>query len=139
MLTDEFCTVYRFNGSGFDRYYGAPCHWQESKAANVLRSGEQSADGIMVYIPADALFFTPNNAIFSAADLYPNINTVHQNASKDIIVKGKCDFLFDNSSESSVSECFKQMKSQYEVHTIMSVDRLLYGSKELQHIKISAR
>ena len=119
------CTIYRHNGKGFDRYYISACHWQENKAANVLKSGNQNADGITVYIPADVWL-----ASFGTTTLNP---------AKDIIIKGMCSFIFDNSSDKSTSESLKLLRENYEIHTIMSFDRKLYGSPNLQHIKISAR
>lgn len=124
MLTDSSFTLYKHNGKGFDRYFIAECHWQENKAANILKSGgNQNADGITVYTPAD---------VFPLAIL--PLNGAH-----DIIIKGDCKFLFDNSSDKSVSESLKMLSEKYIIHTVMSVDSLLYGFPDLQHVKISAR
>lgn len=140
MLTDTGITLYRFNGAGFERCYIGACHWQESKAANVLKSGgNQNADGITVYVPADSLRLTPNKLLLPGGSLFPNADISPQNAAKDIIVKGECNFLFDNSSERTVSESLRELRNNYDIHTVMSVDRLLYGSPDLRHIKISAR
>ena len=51
---ESSCTIYRFNGSGYDRYFIPECHWQENKARNVLKSGMQNADSVTVYIPIES-------------------------------------------------------------------------------------
>lgn len=139
MKTDASCTLYRKYNGGYIRYRVAECHWQERKAANVVKSGQQSADSVVVYIPATAMILGPGDAVFPSAELYPLIDTTHQKATEDIIVKDICDFEFNNSTEQSVSDSLRSLRDQYEFYTIMSVDRLFYGPIHLQHIKISAR
>ncbi len=139
MLTDTNCTLFKYNGIGFDRYYISECHWQECKASNVLKSGNQNADSIIIYIPADTLVLTPDENTVPSCDLFPSLNKSPQNASKDIIIKGECNFIFDNSTDRTASESLKKLRDSYDIHTVMSIDVLLYGSTDLQHIKISAR
>lgn len=139
MFTDTTLTLYRFNGKGFDRLIIPHCHWQECKAANVLKSGLQNADGIVIYIPLKALVLTPDKLLLPSKHLFLNADISPINPSQDIIVKGECNFIFDNSSDSSVSESLKTLRNKYEIHTVMSIDRLLYGPADLQHIKVSAR
>lgn len=139
MFADTMLTLYRFNGKGFDRYVIPQCHWQECKAANVLKSGMQNADGIVIYIPSNALVLAPNNFLFPSDRLFLNADISPLCPSQDIIVKGECNFIFDNSSDRSVSESLKALRDKYEFHTVMSIDRLLYGSADMQHIKVSAR
>lgn len=139
MFTDTMLTLYRFNGKGFDRLIIPHCHWQECKAANVLKSGMQNAGGIVIYIPLKTLVLTPDKLLFPSKHLFLNADISPINPSQDIIVKGECNFIFDNSSDSSVSESLKTLRDKYEIHTVMSIDRLLYGPADLQHIKVSAR
>lgn len=135
MIGESSLTLYRYNGKGFDRYYIPECHWQENKARNVLKTGDQNADSVTVYIPLDSLMLTANENTQPSLHLLPNPQT----ASKDIIVKGECNFTFDNFSQQTVSESLKQLRSEHQIYTVMSIDRKLYGSRNLQHIKISAR
>ena len=128
MLTNENCTLYLKDGNGFVRHYIPKCHWQESKASNVLKSGLQNADGVTVYIFAKDIGVDLKTALLA-----------RKSAAQDIIVRGECSFDFDNSSSQSASENLKALNIQADVHTVMSIDRLLYGSAELQHFKISAR
>lgn len=128
MLTESCCTLYLRSGEGFDRYFVPACHWQESKAANVLRSGMQDADGVVVYLFEQKLDESLVNAL-----------KARKQAAQDLIVKGECHFVFDNSSPQKASESLRALNASHDVHTVMSIDRLLYGSPELRHFKLSAR
>ena len=139
MFTDTMLTLYRFNDKGFDRFIIPHCHWQECKASNVLKSGMQNADGIIVYIPASVMVLAPNEFLYPSNNIFPNMDILPKNTAKDIIIKGECEFIFDNTSERAVSESLKTLRETYDIHTVMSIDSLLYGPTNLQHIKISAR
>ncbi len=140
IMPESSCTIYRVNNTGgFDRYYLARCHWQENKAKNVLKSGMQNADSITVYVPLNCVKITPNELLLPGRLLYPNSETLPANAAKDILVKGKCTFIFDNSNQQSISESLGTLQKNHECHTVMSIDNKPYGSMRLQHIKISAR
>jgi len=132
MLMNECCTIYLKNkhGSfdGFDRYFIPKCHWQESEASNVLKSGLQNADGITVYVLKKDI----------SAELETALRA-RKKAAQDIIIKGECNFTFDNSTQQKVSESLRALNADNDTHTIMSIDRLLYGSEDLQHYKFSAR
>lgn len=128
MLTNECCTLYLKNGNGFARYFVPKCHWQESKASNVLKSGLQNADGVTVYI--------------FARDISEELKAAlkhRKNTAQDLIVADECDFTFDNSTPQSASQSLKALTAAYDVHTVMSLDRLFYGSPDMQHFKLSAR
>lgn len=96
--------------------------------SNVLKSGLQNADGITVY-----------SFVKDMSDELITVLKSRRNAAQDLIVKGECNFTFDNSAPQSASASLKQLNADYDVHTIMNIDRLLYGSDELKHFKISAR
>ena len=128
MLDNETCTLYIKDGNGFNAYFVERCHWQESKASNVVKSGLQNADGIIVYIFVEGL-----------DDELKSVLESRRNAAQDIIVKGECNFTFDNSTPQAAAQSLKTLNAEYDVHTIMSIDRLLYGSPDLQHFKLSAR
>lgn len=139
MRAETCCTVYKSNGNGYYRYFIPRCHWQENKARNVLKSGMQNADSVTIYIPADCMVIAPSNNYYPADEFFVNAETVPDKAAQDIIVKGECNFAFDNTSQQSVSESLREFAKNNSYHTVMSIDRKLYGSKNLQHIKISAR
>lgn len=122
MITNTDCTLYQFNGTGYDRIYISAVMWQEHRSGSVSKQGFQSADGIVIFIPKE------------------NIpKTASQNPTKDIIIKGNCNFTFDNLSEKTVSESLKKLRTEHQYFTAMSIDSKLYGSESLQHIKITAR
>lgn len=125
---NESCTVFLKNGNGFDRFFVPNCHWQESEASNVLKSGLQNADGITVYVLKKDI----------SAELETALRA-RKKAAQDIIIKGECNFTFDNSTQQKVSESLRALNADNDTHTIMSIDRLLYGSEDLQHYKFSAR
>lgn len=143
MLFESKCTLYRDNGSGgFYRYIISECHWQEDRAANVLKSGLQTADSVSVYIPkrATASNFVPDGEVFPAVVLFPTADISPKNPSKDMLVKGTVSFEFDNSSPAAVSASMKLFRAQFpQFVTVSSIDRKLYGPERLQHIKISAK
>lgn len=135
---ESSCTIYRFNGSGYDRYFIPECHWQENKARNVLKSGMQNADSVTVYIPIESAglfpgFLKPSENLFAGQLCTP------QNSAQDVIIKGESNFTFDNSNPQSVSQSLKTLKQKHRCYAVMSIDEKLYGVTDLQHIKISAR
>lgn len=121
MLTNADCTVYRYNkaNQGFDRYYIPAVMWRESKGANVLKSGLQSIDSVTVFISAQYVKSAPKTP------------------AKDMLVKGNCDFVFDNTSLQTVSESLKTLRAQRDFVTVSAVDEMLYGG--LPHIEVSAK
>ena len=128
MLDNETCTLYIKDGNGFNAYFVERCHWQESKASNVVKSGLQNADGIIVYIFVEGL-----------DDELKSVLESRRNAAQDIIVKGECNFTFDNSTPQAAAQSLKTLNAEYDVHTVMHIDKLLYGSPDLQHFKLSGR
>ena len=128
MLDNETCTLYIKDGNGFNAYFVERCHWQESKASNVVKSGLQNADGIIVYIFVEGL-----------DDELKSVLESRRNAAQDVIVKGECNFTFDNSTPQTAAQSLKTLNAEYDVHTVMSIDKLLYGSPDLQHFKLSVR
>lgn len=138
MVTEFSCTYYKYNNVGYARYYISECHWEENRASNVLKSGLQTADSVIVYIPSDVSITAPNNKNISLGELFENASS--KNVTKDMLVKGKCDFEFKNITQQSVSESMNKFRTQYpQFLTVSSIDNKLYGLKELQHFKISAK
>lgn len=121
MLTNSDCTVYRYDSDtkGFDRLYIPAVMWQESKAANVTKSGLQTADGVTVFIEER---YTQN---------------APQTAAKDMLVKGNCPFEFCNKNAQSISDSMKEFQSKHRFVTVSAIDKYLYG--RLAHFEISAK
>lgn len=139
MLMKEACTLYLRRENGFERFFVERCHWQESRASSALKSGMTDSDGITVYIPKDALILFPNGRLYPCEKLFPSQITVPESAAEDMVVFGNCPFVFDNSTQQRVSESLRTLNGSYDVHTIMRIDRLFYGSALMQHCRISAR
>lgn len=139
MLTESGCTLYLRNGEGFDRYVVPACHWQESAPASVDKSGMQDGGAIVAYIPKTAMVLFPDGRLYPSSKLFPSMDISPKKPAQDMIVKGECDFIFDNSTPQAASESLREMNTLYNVHTVMRVDRRLYGSEELQHYKLSVR
>lgn len=120
MLVNSDCTLYLFDKStgGFTRHFISGVYWDSSKASNVLKSGLQSVDSTTVYLYSDTV--------------------KPLTASKDMLVKGYCEFEFDNTSANTISESMKHFREQYpDFVTVSSIDDAMFGG--LPHIEISAR
>ena len=83
----------------------------------MLKSGLQSIHGVTAFIyKGGALPTTPT---------------------KDMLVKGVCNFEFDNSSQKAVADSFEKFKKKHSFVTVMSVDDCTFGS--LKHWEVSAK
>lgn len=90
----------------------------DSRGASVTTGGIVSDVGVIVYIPeahAPALI-----------------------AEKDILVRGDCPHVFDNSSPAAISESFAAFRKAYDIATVTAVDDKRYG-RALRHIKVTAK
>lgn len=54
----------------------------------------------------------------------------------DLIVVGKCTFKFDTSTEKAESDSYKELRNNYKVFSIKSVEPCLYGSKAVWHYEL---
>ncbi len=119
MLTNADCTLYRYDKEtgGYTEHFISGIFWHENKAGNILKSGLQAADSTTVYLYSDAV-----------VPLCP---------AKDMLVKGKCDFVFDNTSPQTISESKKRFDTEYRHVTVMSIDHYMFGG--LPHIEVSAK
>ena len=88
----------------------------DSRSQTVTKNGIQTSDSIFVYIYSD----------------------VYLPKSGDIIVKNKCDFLFDSSSQKNISESMKTFREEYpDFAVVKTVNNYRFGG--LPHIEITAR
>ena len=119
MMTNADCTLYLYDKAtgGYARYFISGVYWRENKAGNVLKSGLQTADSTTVYLYSDKV--------------------VPDSPTKDMLVKGKCDFVFDNTSPQTISESKKRFDTEHSHVTVMSIDRYMFGG--LPHIEVSAK
>ena len=117
MLTNADCTLYKYENGGYIRYVIHDVYWRENKGGNVLKSGLTTADSTTVYLYSD--------------------ETVPQKVTKDMLVRGICDFEFSNTSQQTISQSMKDFRDAYSFVTVMSIDNMMFGG--LPHIEISAK
>lgn len=106
-----------FGDRGYQRRYFEKAYWNESAEMKVSKSGITFNDSttILLYDNSELLF----------------------TSGKDLIVKGNCNFEFDNSSEQTISESFRNFKRLYDYLSIQKVANLLFGG--LPHIEVTAK
>ena len=119
MLINADCTLYAYDKAtgGFIRHEVKNVYWRENKAGNVLKSGLQAADSTTVYLYADTV--------------------IPESPAKDMLVKGECDFEFDNSSQQTISASMKAFRDAHSFVTVMSIDNYMFGGNP--HIEVSAK
>lgn len=118
-MTNADCTLYRYNKhtQGYDRFFIPSVYWHETRQGSVGKSGSDKQDSTTVYI-------------FSRCIL-------PENPEKDILVKGNCPFVFDNTDSKSISESFHKFRNQHRFVTVMKINDCFFGS--LPHCEISAK
>jgi len=85
-------------------------HWEYTKAANVIESGNLQADRIAVYIP----------------DMNVTVNV------GDVIVKGTV-------TKAITSQyTMTSLRTEYDVAMVRSVDRMEFGSRKMRHVQLGA-
>ncbi len=119
MMTNADCTLYKYDGAtgGFIRHFISGVYWRENKTGNVLKGGLQTSDSTTVYLYSD--------------------NVVPSTPTRDMLVKGNCDYTFNNTSEQTISQSLNQFRKSYNFVTVMSVENDMFGG--LPHIEISAK
>lgn len=120
MLINASCTVYKADKSGgFLRHYIPECFWIDTKSDAISSGGFSDQSAITVYIPMNYAEMAPDHA------------------QKDMIVYGKCDLEFDNSSPKSISESLNKLRKTTPIHTVTGISKKPYGNA-LKHIKVVA-
>lgn len=125
MLTNTDCTLYHFNKltQGYDRYYLSTVMWQESRTQKIGKQGVIVSDDVNIYVPKEIAVF-------------PKCTE-----SMDMVVKGNIDFIFDNTSQKTISDSLKIFNGLYPdkvtVHTYE--DKNYSVGSQLDHIKLTAR
>ena len=119
MYTNTSVTLYLYSDGAYIRKNIDKVFWDERKASNVLKSGMSNADSLKVFIPyIEDIDFTP---------------------SRDLIIKGNVTYDIDTTSEKAIAESKKHLIDTYEVFTISSCDKKLYGSPDMQHYELSCK
>lgn len=121
VLTNADMTLYRWNGSGYDRKVIEGVFWEGSKISNTEKTGMVNADSVSIYVP------------------YENVPDLQITTGKDLVIQCVQTFELDNTSEATISASVKQLKKEYEVYTVCACDPKLYGSEELWHYELSCK
>ena len=119
MICTADCTVYVALEKGFERRYIPECHWVENLSSGVEKTGQRRSDTVTVYIPPDYKHLSP------------------EKSDRDMIVKGECNFTFDNTDEKSASESMKEFRKKHKFFTVKGIEPKIYGNNT-SHIKVVA-
>lgn len=96
-------TVYHNNGKSWERAVYAGCFWEDDRQRAISKSGLQDADRLYVSV------------LFAAA---PELQL---EPGKDMIVKGECPAVIDNTSQNTQSATIKALRAEYEVFTVTAL------------------
>ena len=118
-MTNLDCTLYKYNQKtgGYTRYFIQNVYWQEGHSKSIVNKLLESSDNTKVF--------------FFSAQIVP------ETPAKDILVKGNCEFEFDNTSESTISDSMKQFRQMYKFVTVSEISDFMFGG--LSHIEITAK
>lgn len=114
MLTNADITL--FEKENYTRHFIEDVYFNDSRGQTVTKNGIQISDSVVIYIYSDGYF--PKSG--------------------DIIVKNRCDFEFDDSSQKTISESMKRFREKYpDFAVVKTVNNYKFGG--LTHIEITAR
>ena len=150
MYTNGNATLYNYyrdktnNKDIYTKTFLRGIFWDDTKQANVLKSGLATIESVSVYIPfnvdaGNKEFLPPKEyAKLGVSDLdkYYTFTT----NSKDLIVEGIVDYNIDNTSSQTTSAGLQYLKSNYDkVMTVSVVDEKNYGTDEMRHWEIGGK
>lgn len=119
MYTNASGTLYSYQNGTYTRTCYPDIFWDECKQSNIIKSGNVNSDSVSVYLPnVSGLSFTP---------------------SKDLIVKGLCEFEIDSTTQQKLSESLKYLKDNYGFLTVTVADFKDYGSEDMWHYELSCK
>lgn len=105
-----------FEKENYTPHFIENVYFSDSRGQTVAKNGVQIFDSVLIYIYSDGYF--PKSG--------------------DILVKNRCDFSFDNSSQKSISESMKRFREKYpDFAVIKNVNNYWFGG--LPHIEVTAR
>lgn len=113
----DLITVYHYVDGQYVRGVISGCFCYDTKQSTLNRTGMQNTDTFVVVID------TMIDMAFSEG--------------YDMVVNGECNFEIDNTSEATISNSIKELKTNHDVYTISSVERNLYG--DIPNIKLSCK
>ena len=118
MLTNANCTLYMAVGKDrYQRFTAEAVHWEDTRAANINKTGSTAVDSIAVYIPFSSL---PSSSLPGKA------------SGRDYIIRG----IVEDDPETVP---IREIVSQHEVFTVTSIKKCDYGSPCMQHWEVGAK
>ena len=118
MLTNASCTLYMAVGKDrYQRLTAEAVHWEDTRAANLNKTGSTAVDSIAVYIPFSSL---PSSAL-------PG-----KTSGRDYIIRG----IVEDDPETVP---IREIVSRHEAFTISSIKKCDYGSPAMQHWEVGAK
>lgn len=124
---------YYDNVAGHDKYQRTiikNVHWEDTKAANVIKSGLENADGIFISIP----FLSETSRAYIKPKEFSKLSDKTGNftlQAGDRIVKGSIDF--------EITGAIKNLDESFEAFTITTVDTFDFGSPHMHHWEVLAK
>lgn len=150
MYTNADATLYNYyrdkanNKEYYTRTYLRGVFWDDTKQANVLKSGLATIESVSVYIPfsVDAggkEYLPPKEYTKVGVNDLSKYYTFTVN-SKDMIIEGIIDYDIDNTSSQTISAGLSYLKNNYDKNmTISVVDEKNYGTDEMRHWEIGGK
>ncbi|MDE5556878.1 MAG: hypothetical protein K2J32_04180 [Ruminococcus sp.] len=114
MLVNADITL--FEKENYTPHFIPDVYFSDGRGQTVTKNGVQISDNIVIYIYSD--------------DYLPK--------SGDIIVKNRCEFSFDDTSQKSASESMKRFREEFpDFVVVKNVNNYWFGG--LPHIEVTAR
>lgn len=114
MLSNADVTFY--SAEDYSRHTANKAYFTDNRGRAVKKNGIETTDSLTVYLYTDEYLPQP----------------------KDIVVKGICGFVFDNTSQQAVSAQMKLFREQHpDFAVVKSVSDCRFGG--LPHIEVTAR
>lgn len=118
MLTNASCTLYMAVGKDrYQRFTAEAVHWEDTRAANVNKTGSTAVDSVAVYIPFSSL---PSSSLPGKA------------SGRDYIIRG----IVEDDSETVP---IREIVPRHEAFTVTSIKKCDYGSPCMQHWEVGAK
>lgn len=117
MLVNADCTLYMVDGSTYRRIPVSGVHWENTRGANLSKTGSTAVDAIAVHIPFSSL---PADALSERV------------SGRDYIIRG---IVEDDPETVPV----RDIVSRHEAFTVSSIKKCDYGSPAMQHWEVGAK
>lgn len=117
MLTNASCTLYLAEKDRYRRLTAEAVHWEDTRGANINKTGSTAVDSIAVYIPFSSL---------------PSTALPEKVSGRDFIIRG----IVEDDPETVP---IRNIVAGYEAFTVTSVKKCDYGSPWMQHWEVGAK